>query len=319
MIPDDFSVEPASWSADLADLRAVRTEVFVVEQAVPEDEEWDEHDERSYHVIARDPHGRPIGTGRLTPMHTIGRMAVLRDWRGRGVGEAILRTLLERARERHLAAVELHAQVHAIPFYERAGFSAYGDEYDECGIAHRTMRLELDAPATRDEATPVPAAHAGGILQTVTRDEARVATLAVIDGARRELAVMTRNLDPDLFEQTDTLEALKRLAVGAPNVRIRFLVLEPARASSEAARLVALAGRLSSVFAFRAPVEEIDRQYPGAFMANDRGDWYERALASRFKGEGASRARAKAAQLLARFDEIWERREPAADMRRLDI
>ncbi len=319
MIPNDFSVEPASWSADLADLRAVRTEVFVVEQAVPEDEEWDEHDERSYHVVARDPHGRPIGTGRLTPMHTIGRMAVLRDWRGRGVGEAILRTLLERARERQLPAVELHAQVHAIPFYERAGFSAYGDEYDECGIAHRTMRLELAAPATRAPTTAAPAADAGASWQTATRDEARAAVLAVIDGARRDLAVMTRDLDPDLFEHADVLEALKRLAIGTPNVRIRFLVLEPARAGSEAPRLVALAGRLSSVFAFRAPVEEIDRQHPGAFLANDRGDWYERALASRFEGEAAARARAKAAQLFARFDETWERSEPAADLRRLEI
>ncbi|MBN8482920.1 MAG: hypothetical protein J0L88_15150, partial [Xanthomonadales bacterium] len=133
------------------------------------------------------------------------------------------------------------------------------------------------------------------------------------------LAVMTRDLDPDLFEHADTLEALKRLAIGAPNVRVRFLVLEPARAGSEAPRLVALAGRLSSVFAFRAPVEEIDRQYAGAFVTNDRGDWYERALASRFEGEGRALARAKAAQLCARFDEIWERSEPAADMRRLEI
>ena len=318
MIPNDFSVEPASWSADLADLRAVRTEVFVVEQAVPEDEEWDEHDERSYHVVARDPHGRPIGTGRLTPMHTIGRMAVLSDWRGRGVGEAILRTLLERARERQLPAVELHAQVQAIPFYERAGFSTYGDEYDECGIRHRSMRLELAPPPARDAAALAPAA-APEAWQTTTRDEARAAVVAVIEGARRELAVMTRDLDPDLFEHADVLEALKRLAIGAPNVRIRFLVLEPARAAGEAPRLVALAGRLSSMFAFRAPVEEIDRQYPGAFLANDRGDWFERPLASRYEGEGASAARAKATQLTARFDEVWERSEPAADMRRLEI
>ena len=319
MIPNDFSVEPASWSADLADLRAVRTEVFVVEQAVPEDEEWDEHDERSYHVVARDAQGRPIGTGRLTPLDTIGRMAVLRDWRGRGVGEAILRTLLERARERHLPAVELHAQVHAIPFYERAGFSAFGDAYDECGIAHRTMRLELEAPAARAGTAAPPPAEGATAWQTATRDEARAAILEVIGGARRELAVMTRDLDPDLFEHADVLESLKRLAIGAANVRIRFLVLEPARAATEAPRLVALAGRLSSVFAFRAPVEEIDRHLAGAFVANDRGDWYERALASRFEGEGATRARAKAAQLLGRFDEIWERSEPAADMRRLEI
>ena len=319
MIPNDFRVEPASWEADLADLRAVRNEVFVLEQAVPEDEEWDEHDARSCHVIARDPDGRPIGTGRLTPLNASGRMAVLRDWRGRGVGAAILRSLLERARELHLPAVELHAQVHAVAFYARAGFVEFGEEYDECGIRHRSMRLQLAPPEGRP-AVAVPAeADEGETWLTTSRAEAQAAILGVIGGARRELAVMTRDLDAELFEHDDVLEALKRLAVSTPNVRIRFLVLEPTRASGEAHRLIALAQRLTSVFAFRAPVEEIDRHYPGAFITNDRGGWYERALASRYDGEGASRARARSAQLLARFDEVWERSEPATDMRRLEI
>lgn len=319
MIPTDFSIEPATWEVDMADLRAVRHTVFVIEQAVPEDEEWDEHDARSHHVIARDSAGHAIGTGRLTSLRTIGRMAVLREWRGRGVGEVLLRALLERARELHLSEVELHAQVHAIPFYERAGFTAFGDEYDECGIRHRSMRMQLDAPAGRE---PMPAGEAEGKGETwltTTRDEARAAILAVIGGARRELAVMSRDLDAELFEHADVLEALRQLAVGTPNARIRFLVLEPARASGSAHRLIALGQRLSSMFAFRAPVEEIDRQYPGAFIANDRGGWYERALATRHDGEGASHARARTAQLLARFDEVWERSEPAAEMRRLEI
>lgn len=318
MIPNDFSVEPATWSTDMADLRAVRSEVFVVEQAVPEDEEWDEHDARSHHVIARDLGGRPIATGRLTPMRTIGRMAVVRDWRGRGVGEAVLRSLLERARELRYPDIELHAQVHAIPFYARAGFVEYGDEYDECGIRHRTMRLEL-APPMRRESPASGDTDGGESWQTATREEARAAVIAVIAGARRDLVVMTRDLDADLFEQADVLDALKRMALATPNTRIRFLVLDPARASAVAHRLVALGQRLSSVFAFRTPIEEIDRQYPGAFVANDRGGWYERALASRFDGEGASHARARAAQLVARFEETWERSEPAADMRRLEI
>ena len=95
MINADFTVEPANWTADSAELRRVRHAVFVIEQAVPEDEEWDELDAVSQHVIARDPAGQPIGTGRLTPKGTIGRMAVVLDWRGRGVGDSILRVLLE--------------------------------------------------------------------------------------------------------------------------------------------------------------------------------------------------------------------------------
>ena len=64
MIASEFRVEPATWTADMAELRSVRSEVFVIEQGVPEDDEWDEHDARSHHVIARDADDRPIGTGR---------------------------------------------------------------------------------------------------------------------------------------------------------------------------------------------------------------------------------------------------------------
>ncbi len=318
MIPNDFTVEPASWSVDMADLRSVRTEVFVVEQNVPEDEEWDEHDAHSKHVIARDPDGRPIGTGRLTAMHTIGRMAIVRDWRGKGVGAAILRVLLEQARASHIPRIELHAQTHALAFYSRAGFVAFGDEYDECGIAHRSMALDLEPPETRTFA-PLAAAPEAVTWISSHRDEARAAILAVIAGARRDLVVFTRELDPELLEHADTLDALKRIALGGPNARIRILVQEPTRAVTLAPRLVALAQRLSSVFALRTPIEEIDRQFAGAFVANDRGGYFERTLATRFDGEGISYAPPRQSQLLSTFNAIWERSEPTVEARRLEI
>src|SRR5215475_5068922 len=123
MIRDDFHVEPADWSTDLAALRAVRDPVFIDEQHVPVEDEQDALDPKSRHVLARDAEGQPIGTGRLTPERTIGRMAVVKEWRGRGVGEALLNALLEQARALGYPDVELHAQVHAIPFYEKFGFA----------------------------------------------------------------------------------------------------------------------------------------------------------------------------------------------------
>jgi predicted GNAT family N-acyltransferase len=318
MIENDFIVEPATWSTDQQDLRLVRTEVFVHEQQVPEDEEWDELDARSHHVIARDATGAPIGTGRLTPQHKIGRMAILREWRGKGVGAAILRVLIERARELHLREVELHAQTHAIPFYERAGFAAYGDEYDECGIPHRSMRLELPPLAGRPNS--VGTAPTGSeLLSSTNRAEAISAALHVISSARRELIFNTRDLDPDVLEHADVLEALKRLALSGPNTRIRMLVQDPSRATAECPRLLALAHRLSSAFAFRMPVEEVDRQYAGSYVASDRQAYFERALAIRFDGDGDRHAPARTAQLWTSFNAIWERSVPAVEMRRLDL
>ncbi|HET8555574.1 MAG TPA: GNAT family N-acetyltransferase [Rhodanobacteraceae bacterium] len=141
-----FHVMLADWQRDRDDLRHVREIVFVREQRVPVELEWDGLDDRCDHVLARDREDQPIGTGRLTPGHSIGRMAVLAAWRGHGVGAAMLTALIERARQRGWAQVTLHAQVDAIGFYQRFGFACHGDEFVEAGIRHRHMTLKLMSP-----------------------------------------------------------------------------------------------------------------------------------------------------------------------------
>jgi predicted GNAT family N-acyltransferase len=138
-----FVVHHADWAHDGAALRAVRTAVFVEEQGVPLELEVDEHDAGSLHVVARDEAGVPIGAGRLLADGHIGRMAVLRAWRGQGVGDAMLRALIEAARDRGVRDVVLNAQTHAVPFYARHGFVAEGDEFLDAGIPHQGMRLRL--------------------------------------------------------------------------------------------------------------------------------------------------------------------------------
>jgi predicted GNAT family N-acyltransferase len=121
----------------------IRKQVFVVEQGVPYEIELDEWDERSDHALAYDADGRAIGTGRLLPDGHIGRMAVLREARGQGVGSAILAALIDRAGARAMKRIELSAQTHAVPFYRRHGFSAFGEEYMEAGIPHLAMARDL--------------------------------------------------------------------------------------------------------------------------------------------------------------------------------
>ncbi len=136
------------WDAAMAAARPIREQVFVAEQGVPLDLEWDEFDAVSRHCVAWSPQAVPIATGRLLPDGHIGRMAVLADWRGQGVGSAVLEALLEEARGRGLRQAVLHAQTHAAGFYRRFGFSQDGAEYQEAGIPHVTMRREL-VPAGR--------------------------------------------------------------------------------------------------------------------------------------------------------------------------
>jgi predicted GNAT family N-acyltransferase len=138
-------VRVVAWNEAAAQLSAVRREVFIEEQRVPEELEWDGEEEDAIHVLASDHDGRPIGTGRLLHqggLAHIGRMAVLRDWRGKGVGGALLNALLAEARQRGLTEIFLNAQTHAAPFYERFGFARKGSEFPDAGIPHCRMTLQ---------------------------------------------------------------------------------------------------------------------------------------------------------------------------------
>ena len=110
---------------------------------MPPELEVDEHDPACVHVLARDPAGRPIGTGRLLDDGHVGRVAVVAPWRKHGVGAAVGRRLFDRARERAMPEVVADAQVRAIGFYERLGGSAEGAEFLDAGIPHRRMRLRV--------------------------------------------------------------------------------------------------------------------------------------------------------------------------------
>ena len=136
-------IELLSWEDARERASAIRFEVFVAEQGVPRAIELDEHDSLCLHALALDETGFPVGTGRLLPDAHIGRMAVRRAWRGRGIGGAILERLIDAARGRGDAEVALSAQVHALEFYRAYGFAEEGEPYLEAGIAHQAMRRRL--------------------------------------------------------------------------------------------------------------------------------------------------------------------------------
>lgn len=320
MIDDSFYVEPADWVVDQADLKFVRTEVFILGQNIPEAEEWDELDPRSVHVLARDNEGRPIGTGRLTPDDKIGRMAVLDSWRGRHVGEAILRALIERARQQRRPALEMHAQSYAIPFYQRAGFEPYGEEFLECDIPHRMMRLELAPldtgyrPGMNLEDTPEPR-----LIAVESREQAVACVLELLALAKREVAIYSRDLDPALYDQEPVLEALKRVGTAGRGALVRVIVQNPAAPIADNHRLIGLAHRLPSVFQFRTPEVDEDLQYPSAFLITDRRGYYFRVLGSRFEGEAHTYAPGRQAQLREFFNQVWERSLPPPQLRELHL
>ncbi|MGW2421705.1 GNAT family N-acetyltransferase [Streptomyces sp. NPDC001709] len=151
-----YTVRIAAQPADREACFAVRKAVFVLEQGVDEAIEYDAYDALAVHVLAVREDGVPLGTGRLlhgeaaaaktgvdASVGSLGRLAVTREARGLGVGVALVRAIEDAARVRGLAAVDLHAQTHALGFYERLGYVAYGPEFPDAGIPHRAMRRAL--------------------------------------------------------------------------------------------------------------------------------------------------------------------------------
>lgn len=152
----EVTVRVAEGPDDLEACFAVRKEVFVVEQQVPQDLEYDAYDAGAVHVLAVRDDGTPLGTGRLltgaaaaaknggeSGIGALGRLAVRRTARGLGVGARLVAAIEDTARARGLTAVDLHAQTHALGFYARLGYEVYGPEFPDAGIPHRAMRKPL--------------------------------------------------------------------------------------------------------------------------------------------------------------------------------
>jgi predicted GNAT family N-acyltransferase len=133
------------WESVRDDAQRLRTEVFVIEQGVPIEIEWDESDEVSIHAVVYGEDNQPIATGRLLPDGHIGRMAVQKALRGTGIGRFLLTSLLHEAQRLGHTTLVLHAQTYAVGFYLRHGFQSEGSEFMEAGIPHMLMRYQFVA------------------------------------------------------------------------------------------------------------------------------------------------------------------------------
>ncbi|MCP4110499.1 MAG: GNAT family N-acetyltransferase [Desulfobacteraceae bacterium] len=134
----EVSIITVSWDEYKDDLFSIRQTVFIEEQNVPEEEEIDEFDPISVHVLAKTG-DQYIGTGRVLPDGHIGRIAVLKDYRSRNIGSEIMLKLIGIAETMDIEQIELSAQVQAMEFYKKRGFCEIGHVYMEAGIEHIRM------------------------------------------------------------------------------------------------------------------------------------------------------------------------------------
>jgi predicted GNAT family N-acyltransferase len=315
----DFWVEPADYHADFDDLRTVREAVFVLEQNISEEVEFDSVDPNCHHFIARDNQHQAIGTGRLTPDHKIGRMAVLETWRGKGVGKALLLALIDKARKLGGSEVMLTAQTAELEFYEKFGFTKAGDVFVEANIPHQVMSLQLDPLDKSNRPAPKPREALVEITELTALEASVPAILQLIGKARRQICIYSPDLEHVLYGRADIVEALKQFAITCNGGNVLIIVQDTLAVRSQPHPLLDLAQRLPSIFQFRTPVEADDLQYPSAYIINDRDGYLFRQRSSHYLGVWSPNLPARNRQLFEEFERVWQRSRPCTEFRALGL
>ncbi len=208
----------AFWSEDKDTLREIRKVVFIQEQSVPQELEWDDRDSECWHTLV-ELDGKAVATGRLDSDGKIGRMAVLKEVRGQSIGLAVLNQLKKIARREGIRKTYMHAQCHAIDFYLKNGYKAIGGAYDEAGIPHQNAEEVLD-------------------VESLVFTDAVTLLTESITKASNLILIKLNDVNHPLLCHSDFVKALKAKCVNERRLRIHILLdkTRPSKRSDEFVR-----------------------------------------------------------------------------------
>jgi len=323
----DVHVTEVPWATHGDRLRRVRELVFIEEQSVPRDEEWDGLDERAIHFLALNAAGQPLGCARLLPTGQIGRMAVLKPARGTGLGLRLLEAAIDTAGRQGHRRVFLHAQTHAIGFYRKAGFLPHGAEFMEAGIPHVEMTLELPIPFEPVAAGAVPEirqepaaplADPPALVADSGESACVAGLLACLQRPRRTLLLLSPLLDPVLFDRPDVVEAVSAFAREARHARVQILIRDSSQIVARGHRLVELARRLDSRVELRKLPDDAGTRELSFMTWDELGCW----LLPDYRDYQALRNfhdPVQAKRLAEQFARLWARSTPDPELRLLRL
>ncbi len=318
---------PVDWVTHKEALQAIRGAVFIEEQGVPKEIEWDGEDDVSHHFMAINEAGQRVGCGRLLPSGKIGRMAVLPEYRDQGIGRQILDAAVTKASELGFRRVTLHAQLAVVEFYRKAGFLPEGGEFSEAGIPHQAMALELPIPfeaqndvprvEVRPETVP-PEADAAEFRQFDGESESLTGLLDFLKRPSRTVRIYSQELDHALFDRADVTDLLSVFVRHGPPARLQILIHSSSGIVSRGHQLLELARRLDSKIEIRKVPGELATDRASFVLADERGyfllpDHREyQAMANAYDPVESER-------LAERFDYLWDRSEADPDLRVLRL
>lgn len=295
-----YRVYRAIWPEHEPAIRFIRHQVFVLEQRVPPELEWDGSDALCRHVLVENHAHRPLATGRLDPHGKIGRMAVLEEARRSGAGSLVLKALLEWALELSYESCTLHAQTHALPFYHRHGFEEEGFLFYEAGIPHLKMSRSTQTPINLVVEGPDRIARAIRRLLRMTRQCLRIESPDHLP---------IRGIWPDILDA-----ALRFSKNGSPTPdAVRILALPGTLDKPEMANWKDLARRLPSHVAIRCPGPD-DPAHPGAYVMGDYHHLVQIPVADEIRAYLRLEDPHRALPETRRFDERWEQSDPPVDL-----
>lgn len=296
-------VEKAQWAQDRDTIHGIRHQVFVLEQHVSPQEEWDGFDEiettEHFLVYESDANtGRPIATARLLRSGKLGRMAVLDSHRNQGVGASLLKYILTTALRNQLDTIFLHAQVHAVPFYEKYGFSCFGEEFVEAEIPHRKMRIRLRS----DKLFEVLYRDQVLRLDNIAGFQIHLQQITLV--ASTNLDILSHHLDKPLYAASPFVQAVSRLARRSPNSQVRILLRDSKPLQGSSHPLVLLAQRLPSRITLRT-LQEATQNPETAYVISDRRRLVYFNSEADMVGFANYQAAAESQHQLDEFEHLW--------------
>jgi len=315
-----IEVEQTDWQASSKILTAIRLQVFVEEQEVPESEEIDEYDATALHWLAYGPNDEVMATARMLSDGQVGRMAVLKGFRQQGVGSSLMRNMIRYAVVAGIKQLFLNAQIKAIPFYEGLGFITQGNPFMDAGISHKYMYLNLHNYIDNSPQST---------LAEITEEERQRTSIEGVDAfldqgeiliqrAQRDIRIFSHRLEPSLYSNNQVCDALYTFATSHPMARVRILVKDIHSVINHPNLLHELCNRLPS----RIKLKKFHSKEPclhTEFMLIDRVGILYKQEPIRFVGYATQHAPMDASSLAEEFDSLWGQGEIDPELKRLNI
>ncbi|MCD2453211.1 GNAT family N-acetyltransferase [Methylicorpusculum oleiharenae] len=311
----DFRVEPANYRADYDDLLAILNA-----DKQPDDEsdiiEADSINPQSIYFIARDNQHLPIGSGGLTSEGFIEGLAVIPKWYNQGVEQALLTALIEKAAKSGLTEIKAQAVERYKTLFERLKFTRVTQ--NNPGVYSLSLTLEPVAQKPgRPDPKPAPESIEPDKLESLSA--ILEASTQLIASARRQICIISKDLEWPLYAQNSMLEALKSFAINNRNSLVMILIQDPGALNGRSHPLIDLAQRLPSAIQLRTPTEMEDLGYPSALLLSDQRGYLFRLNNEQAKGDWSPCLPSRSKQLAELFERLWQRARPCTEFRALNL